>query len=467
MTGRGTKPALADRAADCGHLVRARHALVERGGKWVCTGCSLPKNTVYEPHPCLGCAGPLLPGQDISLRYDGHWVHARCAPAQVVATARIVEPGGAWAGKDHGRGATERGEAVEGAVWGVHDYVPSYTMTVGTDEERNPDWTRYDPGRSGPTGCGWYRIVLPLAELARHGWRTAWRAGVPPQAADGYRVVTAQRLDKPQALPIWRRLVAKHRLVYETDDDIFSVPPERWSNASYPQHVMWDCVEEAARIADLVTVSVEPLAEIYRKRVGCQEVRVLPNSVPGALLTMDRARHRRRCVVGYQAGGSHGPDVDLVAGPLSDLLDSMRKKVELHMVGSDFSDRIRGPVRLTEWVPAGEDLDYYRAIDFDIGLAPLRGTRFDTSKSAIKAIEYMALGIPVLASDTTPYRGVVVDGVNGYLCRTEQDWSRRLRELAADPAQREELGAKGRQMAAEHTIEHNWPLWAAVYKELT
>ena len=48
-------------------------------------------------------------------------------------------------------------------------------MSVGS----TPEQSTWVPGASGPTGCGWYRVIVPLAELARHGWDTAWRHGVP------------------------------------------------------------------------------------------------------------------------------------------------------------------------------------------------------------------------------------------------------------------------------------------------
>ena len=333
-------------------------------------------------------------------------------------------------------------------------------MSVGS----TPEQSTWVPGASGPTGCGWYRVIVPLAELARHGWDTAWRHGVPPPEASGYRIITAQRLDKPKALPVWRRLRMSHRLVYETDDDIFSVPPERWVHATYPQHVMQEVVQHAAQCADLLTVSTEPLAEVYRAR-GCREVRVLPNCLPRGVVGMARNRNRRKLVVGWAGGGSHEKDLRMIAEPVRDFLDA-HPKAELHLMGSDFSDVIGRRARFTEWSPADETLDYYRGIDFGIGLAPLTGTRFDQSKSNIKVLEYMALGIPVLASDCEPYRGTVIDGVNGYLIRSHRDWGRRLRELANDPAAREEMGAKAMATAAEHVIDRNWHKWAAVYKEL-
>lgn len=309
----------------------------------------------------------------------------------------------------------------------------------------------------------WYRVIVPLTELAKHGWKTAWRAGVPPQDADGYRVITAQRLDKPEALPIWRRLRARHKLCYETDDDIFSVPPERWVQATYPQHIMQEAVAAAAQCADIVTVSTEPLAEVYRK-IGCQDVRVLPNCLPAGVTGLKRYAHRRKVVVGWVGGGSHGKDLTMIADSLRDFL-AKHRRAELHLMGANFSD-LFGNCRYTEWVPVDESLAYYEAINFDIGLAPLTGSVFDQSKSNIKALEYMARGIPVLASDVEPYRGTVIDGVNGYLIRRPQDWGRRLHELACDPQARAEMGAKGQEMAAAYSIENNWERWQDVYKEL-
>lgn len=327
------------------------------------------------------------------------------------------------------------------------------------------DTVRLVPGNSGPSGCGWYRIIVPLAELGKHGWHTGWRAGTPPQESDGYRIVTAQRLDKPKVLPLWRQLRLNHRLVYETDDDIFTVPADRWRHATYPQHLMWDAVTTAAQTADLVTVSTEPLAEVYRSRAGCKDVRVLPNCLPDGVPGLQRSRSRRKLVVGWGGGGSHGPDIAMIADPLRHFLDR-HPDAELHLMGSDFSSLIGRPARFSEWYPADESLDYYRRIDFDIGLAPLTGTVFDASKSAIKALEYMGLGIPVLASDVEAYRGVVADGVNGYLIRRKADWGRRLHELACDGELRAGMAAKARETARAHTIGACWKQWADVYGEL-
>jgi glycosyltransferase involved in cell wall biosynthesis len=91
---------------------------------------------------------------------------------------------------------------------------------------------------------------------------------------------------------------------------------------------------------------------------------------------------------------------------------------------------------------------------------------FNESKSPLKALEYAAMGIPVIASDFGPYPEFVVHGVTGFLAKREKDWRDHIRELAADADLRESMGKKARELAAQHTIEGNWHRWAAAYQEV-
>jgi glycosyltransferase involved in cell wall biosynthesis len=107
--------------------------------------------------------------------------------------------------------------------------------------------------------------------------------------------------------------------------------------------------------------------------------------------------------------------------------------------------------------------DYYRAIDGDIGVIPLRSTPFNDARSFVKALELAALGIPVVASDVPAYRGFVEHGVTGFLAAGPTDWRRYLTELVADPDLREQMGKAARELAAQHTIQTGWRKWADAY----
>lgn len=129
-------------------------------------------------------------------------------------------------------------------------------------------------------------------------------------------------------------------------------------------------------------------------------------------------------------------------------------------MGGDYSANLRIPVdryRWTDWtkgVPA-----YLRSIDFHIGLIPLRPHVFNNSKSAVTALSYAGLGIPVVASDVGPYRDFVRHGETGFLVKEPGDWVRYVRELVRNEQLRKEMGEAARQLAAEHTIEKNAHLW--------
>ena len=312
------------------------------------------------------------------------------------------------------------------------------------------------------SGCGEYRIKIPLGELAKNGHEVKMMAGGSGSLAEGYQVIVAQRTDKYDALPVWRRFKSRSRLVYEIDDDVFNTTLVNWmAHRVYSKPDVQDAVAHAAEVADLVTVTTEPLAGVMRRHNP--NVVVIPNHVPSEVFDIER-RRPQRLTVGWSGGASHGADLAMVAPHLRRVVD--RCKVDLHLVGTDYSETIRRPCRFTPWNQTHTADGYYANIDFDIGIAPLTGTEFDRSKSHIKALEYAALSIPVVATDLEPYRDFVVDGVTGFLVRHEHEWFKRLRELANDAAMREEMGAKAKQVARGFDIGEGWKLWASAYEGL-
>lgn len=308
------------------------------------------------------------------------------------------------------------------------------------------------------SACGYYRITLPLDYLAHKGWDVQTACGWDERARD-FDVVIGQRVGRTHALPIWRRLRPDHRLVYETDDDFWTI--DEWNLRARAEHspAVIDAVEQAIRVAHVATVSTGPLAEVVAAHNP--NVRVLPNHIDGRLLGMERPR-RDRLTVGWAGGDSHLRDWQELAPHLKRFL-ARRDDVDLHVIGTDFA-RVYGiPARVTGWQ---ELWAYYGSVDFDIGLAPLADTVFNRSKSPIKAVEYGALGIPVIASAVGPYADYVLDGVTGFLVRRDHEWSRYLRLLVEDTALREEMGRKAKEQAAEFTIQKGWTRWAAVYEEV-
>jgi glycosyltransferase involved in cell wall biosynthesis len=68
----------------------------------------------------------------------------------------------------------------------------------------------------------------------------------------------------------------------------------------------------------------------------------------------------------------------------------------------------------------------------DVGICPLQTTPFNSCKSNIKYIEMTAAGVPVIASNCSPYKEAIESGVNGFLAKDKTEWVAYLRTLLND-----------------------------------
>jgi glycosyltransferase involved in cell wall biosynthesis len=365
------------------------------------------------------------------------------------------------------------------SVWGIYKSaynIPMPPMSWATKEEYLAFLDL--PQISTPSACAWYRIKLPFKQLALHNWKADCRFGYPYPRDEDWNLVTIQQADNPIGMDLINMLAAEgNPLIYETDDNVFETQGDRFDFArygvtakgdEYEYHTREELIDTTLKVADMsamITVTTPYLADIMRQQTGHHNIKVLPNCVPADLLTLDRNRNRRKLVVGWQGGRSHLHDVDLIIKPLANLL-AANKKAEAHIFGGDEKIWAKFPdARISGWVLLDDSYRYYRSIDFDIMLVPLLEDEFNRSKSPIKVIEAMALGIPVICSDHPVYQGVVIDGVTGFLVQPDE-FEDRLQLLANDSELREIMSRNAREIAQDYTIEANWDLWDKAYEEL-
>ncbi len=96
---------------------------------------------------------------------------------------------------------------------------------------------------------------------------------------------------------------------------------------------------------------------------------------------------------------------------------------------------------------------------FDVGLMPLfADNEWDKYKCGLKLIQYMAVGIPGVASPVGVNADIVQQGVDGFLAATNQEWEDILFALIQDQALRLSVGAKARaKVFANYSIESQFP----------
>lgn len=88
-----------------------------------------------------------------------------------------------------------------------------------------------------------------------------------------------------------------------------------------------------------------------------------------------------------------------------------------------------------------------------IGIAPMRDDDWSRGKCALKVLQYMAAGLPVVSSRAGANAEILADETCGYLAETPQEWVARLADLVAAPGLRHRMGEAGRtRVAADYSI---------------
>jgi glycosyltransferase involved in cell wall biosynthesis len=200
-------------------------------------------------------------------------------------------------------------------------------------------------------------------------------------------------------------------------------------------------IDAVMRRAALVVAGNRYLAE-RAKKAGARRVEVLPSVVDVADYPVASHGPREQVAIGWIGSPSTAHYVQLLKGPLADL--QARRGVRLALIGS-------GPVDLSpvrpDIVPWSEERQGADLAALDIGVMPLLDSPWERGKCGYKIIQYMAAGLPVVASAVGANVDIVEDGVTGFLVNSEAEWLSALERLAADPDLRARMGAAGRKAA--------------------
>lgn len=103
----------------------------------------------------------------------------------------------------------------------------------------------------------------------------------------------------------------------------------------------------------------------------------------------------------------------------------------------------------------------------DIGVYPLWDDEWSRGKCGFKALQFMASGVPVIASAVGVNSQILQHRLNGLLARTPEEWFRLLSELIQDASLRRALGAAGRSTVEErYSLARLSPAFLAVLESV-
>jgi len=228
-----------------------------------------------------------------------------------------------------------------------------------------------------------------------------------------------------------------------------------------------------ARAAAVVVVSAILAEHVQAAGVAADRITVLPNAVdparffpgPAASAVRERLDLSTGPVIGFVSGlrawhgtgmlpaivsrlSSRHPGLTLVV--VGDGPQRAAVEAEVHSLG------LGDAVRFTGAVAHDEIPGLIRT--FDLALAPYEVTEHAFYFSPLKVFEYLACGVPVVASRVGQLPEIIEDGITGLLCAPGDidDFVAACDRLLSDPEARRDMGQAGAKLiASSYTWDDN------------
>ncbi|MDQ3918160.1 MAG: glycosyltransferase family 4 protein [Acidobacteriota bacterium] len=239
--------------------------------------------------------------------------------------------------------------------------------------------------------------------------------------------------------PYFERRLGRARVpfVFDFDDAVF-VPYVSPSNG-YLSYLKFPGKTRAiCRMAAHVMAGNSYLAD-YAREVN-PRVTVVPTTIDTEKYTVEPRAPNDVPVVGWSGSYSTAQHLATLSGALRRL--AARERFRLRVIGApDF--KIEGvDVEALPWRSETEVADMR---PFDIGIMPLPDDPWSRGKCGLKALQYMALGVPTVCSPVGVNTEIIRDGENGLLAATDDEWVEKLSGLLGSESLRARLGRAGRE----------------------
>jgi glycosyltransferase involved in cell wall biosynthesis len=311
----------------------------------------------------------------------------------------------------------------------------------------------------------WPRLAMLEAHLGNLRQRRSRRRDFRHLAGRGVVFLQRDLVALPHSL-LERELPLHNRhIVFDFDDAIWLRPP--WArNGGDGVDVMLR--KKIARICALSTAVITANAHLAAfAREHAAHVHVIPT-----VLCTDEFRPppqpapNPRPVIGWVGTSGNlfylrkiGPALRALAESCDFVLRVVCNRVD--------ATQLAGLPANLEFVPWSADGEVQRIQQFDVGIMPLEDDDWAVGKAGFKMVQYMACGVPFVASPVganMPTGGV--EGECGLYANGRDDWVLKLRTLLNDAVLRRRLGENGRQRSVRKFDRRvHAPAIAAILRE--
>ena len=278
-----------------------------------------------------------------------------------------------------------------------------------------------------------------------------------------YDFVWIHREAAPVGPPVFEWLIAKlwrKKIIYDYDDAIWQ------SNVSavnsFADKLKWySKVKSICKWSWKVSAGNDYLCNYARMHRKADDNTVI--YIPTTIDTNDFVAEKKinnRLVVGWTGSQSTVAYLRMIIEPLQQL----QSEYEFDMVVISNLDA-QMPLknyRFVKWQAATEAKDLSQ---IDIGLMPLPDEEWTKGKCGFKLLQYMAVGIPSVASPVGVNPSILDHEQAGLLANNPDEWKTQLRKLLSDETLRKKLGTHGKQHLQKYfSVQSQLEVYARLFK---
>lgn len=322
---------------------------------------------------------------------------------------------------------------------------------------------------SDARGGGRVRSEWPAAALRERGWNvkvtTGWTEIRPGDVVLIHRPLTPEWLIGHPWSPLAclrRYRAVGARVLIDIDDELERIPNRPLSTEQLAEH------RAVLAEADGLIVTTRRLETIYGPLA--RRVWRIPNYLPRWVRDLDTPKDRASPVLIGWAGTlkSHAWDIGWFApaaraamgGAVLATVGDRAVAEALGLNGSCVAEPWQGDIRA-----------FYRTMGaVDVGLVPLDNREhreWNEAKSSLKAQEYLALGVPVVATDLPEQRALLEGTGAGLLADSAPQMAEQVQELVHDAALRERMADAALHVRERLWLEDHIDEWLAPIQEVS
>lgn len=256
-----------------------------------------------------------------------------------------------------------------------------------------------------------------------------------------YNTIFIHREAAPLGPPVFEWIVAKlwrKKTIYDFDDAIWIPNTSAENKIAGTLKAFWKvgCI---CKWSAIVTAGNHFLAD-FAKQSGAKRIEYLPTVVDTDLRYIPKpySENNNIPVIGWTGSHSTLKYLDEIIPILQELENEIDFKF---LVIADKNPRL--PLKNFEFIKWREATEIEDLQKIDIGIMPLTADKWSEGKCGFKLIQYMALGLPSVASPVGVNVDIIQDGINGFLCENKFDWKNKLLLLLQDGQLRHRFAGAG------------------------